>query len=286
MGDGVYQSVVCFFMAYLLFAPATFVTSNGLNVNDRERMGVYIACATIVVVNLYVLMNTYRWDWLMLLLVVLSIVLIWFWTGVYTAFTSSSYFYESAAEAYGQLSFWALSLLTVLIALLPRFMAKSIQKVFLPLDVDVIREQVSQGRFAYLSDTAERNSTSKTSSVSTEDISKPHDATKIQMTQTEDDLRPIYPPSVTRTTTTNNPHSQNGSDVTDYIDHRLSLEQPRMSMDRPRPSFDRMRQSMGDIRPSFENMNDFTSAAMLTRVESSNSHIQRPRSPHRTSQLR
>jgi len=72
MGDGIYQSVICFFMAYMVFAPATFATENGRGVADTSRMGVYVACATIVVVNTYVLLNTYRWDWLILLIVSIS----------------------------------------------------------------------------------------------------------------------------------------------------------------------------------------------------------------------
>ncbi len=101
MLDGIYQSLICFFMVYLLFSPATFVTGNGLHVNDLERMGVYVGCAAIVVVNMYVLLNTYRWDWLILVLVIISILLIWFWTGVYTAFTSSARFYKAAPQVYG-----------------------------------------------------------------------------------------------------------------------------------------------------------------------------------------
>src|SRR5947207_7911527 len=42
MLDGIYQSLICFYMTYLLFAPAEFVTENGLNVEDRVRMGVYV----------------------------------------------------------------------------------------------------------------------------------------------------------------------------------------------------------------------------------------------------
>lgn len=277
MLDGIYQSLICFFMAYLLFAPATFVTSNGLNVNDRDRFGVYVACATIVVVNVYVLLNTYRWDWLMLLLVTVSILLIWFWTGVYTSFASSVRFYKGAAQVYGQLTFWALSLLTVAICLLPRFASKAAQKIFLPRDIDIIREQVRQGKFKYLD---EHDGAAvpplKTSSAKSSNSSKPVKPEKEAMDDlVDEDARPIYPPSVAQTGTTTNPRSHNGSDGTDFTGDRLSLEPPqRVSIDRPRPSFDRMRLSMGEIRPSFEASNDFTSAALLTRVESS--HSQRP----------
>lgn len=279
MLDGIYQSLICFFMAYLLFIPAESVTSNGLDLADRERMGVYVACATVVVGNAYILLNTYRWDWLMLLLVVVSILLIWFWTGVYTAFPSSAgiQFYESASEVFGQLSFWALSLLIVFICLLPRFTAKAFQKIFWPRDVDIIREQVRQGKFKYLDDvdpSAVPLARIKSASRGFSDESDPSGETTLNprpRTATTD-RRPLYPPSVAQTATTTNPRSQNGSDGTDYTGHRLSLEQPtRPSVDRPRPSFDRLRQSMDRTQPSFEASNDFTTAALLTRMESSHS---------------
>jgi phospholipid-translocating ATPase len=150
MVDGVYQSVIVFFMGYLIFRPANFVPKNGLNVDDTSRMGVFIATAAVIVVNLYVLNNTYRWDWLTVLIVVISILLIWFWTGVYTSFTVGFTFYGAAAQVYGTLDFWANLLLTTIICLLPRFCAKAIQKIYFPRDVDIIREQVRQGKFDYL----------------------------------------------------------------------------------------------------------------------------------------
>ncbi|KAK4948210.1 phospholipid transporting ATPase, partial [Elasticomyces elasticus] len=150
MGDGIYQSAICYFMGFLLFAPATFNTESGRGVADRSRMGVYIACATITVENSYILLNTYRWDWLMVLVTAISTLLIFFWTGVYSSFKGSFQFYKSGAEVYGSLVFWCLLLLTLIICLLPRFCAKFWQKNYAPYDVDIIREQVRQGKFKYL----------------------------------------------------------------------------------------------------------------------------------------
>src|SRR5438045_9575882 len=117
MGDGIYQSLIVFFMGYLLFMPATPVTENGRGVDDTERMGVFIACSAIAVVNTYILMNTYRWDWLMCLIVAISILLIWAWTGIYSSFKSSFQFYKAGSEVYGTLNFWALTLLVIIICL-------------------------------------------------------------------------------------------------------------------------------------------------------------------------
>lgn len=137
-------------MPYLLFSPATFVHSNGLNINDRTRMGVLVASCAVIASNTYILMNTYRWDWLTVLINVISSLLIFFWTGIYSSTTASAQFYKAAAEVYGALSFWVVLLMTVIICLLPRFTVKAVQKVFFPRDVDIIREQVTQGKFKYL----------------------------------------------------------------------------------------------------------------------------------------
>ena len=287
MGDGVYQSLICFFMPYLLFSPATFNTQSGLGVDDIKQGGVYYASAIIVVANVYILLNTYRWDWLMLLLVSISILLIWFWTGVYTAVSSAEQFYKAAPHVYGQLSFWVLLLLTVSISLLPRFTIKSFQKIFFPLDVDIIREQIRQGKFKYLDKYEAYVPPGKLPSASSSDVSQPAKGTNGHQTPLEDDERPIYPPSVAATGTTHNPRSQTGSDGTDYTGHKVSLDVPRPSFDRPRPSFDRMRSSMDQIRPSYEASNDFTSAALLTRMESSHSdNVRPPKGPHGQSSLR
>lgn len=272
MLDGLYQSVICFYMAYCLFMPGNFVTSNGLSLDERERFGAYIGPAAVVCINVYILLNTYRWDWLMILLVSISILLVWFWTGVYSSFTSSDYFYKAAAEVFGEATFWAVTSLSVILSLLPRFFIKTIQKVYFPYDVDIVREQVRQGKFDYLDAADGNDEIPKGSSSTSSDIAKP--SKHSHYPSVDEDQRPIYPPSVAPTTTTHNPRSHNGSDGTDFTRHRMSLEQPptRPSVERARSSFQQIRASMDKIRPSYEQSNDFTSAALLTRLESSQSY--------------
>jgi phospholipid-translocating ATPase len=292
MVDGVYQSAIAFYFVYLLFSPATFITESGRDIAELKRMGIFVATIAVFSANFYVLFNTYRWDWLIVTVVVISTLLIWFWTGIYTSFPSSAQFYKGGAEVYGTLTFWTVLLLAVVVCLLPRFTVKSVQKMFFPRDVDIIREQVKQGKFDYL-----RQTDAYIPPPPDKAITKvPSDASKYRAANAQagdDDVRPIYPPSVAPTATTHNPRSQNGSNSTDYT-FRRSLETipqqppqpqsqsqsqqqppmtytPRISMDRPRPSFDRARMSMDRVRPSFECSNDFTSAAMLTRMESSHS---------------
>jgi phospholipid-translocating ATPase len=288
MVDGLYQSAIVFFMAYLLFSPANFVTANGLGIDDAKRIGVFIASTAVVVVNFYILFNTYRWDWLMLLIVAISILLIWFWTGVYTATTAGFTFHGAAPEVYGTLAFWALLLLTVIICLLPRFVVKSAQKIYFPRDADIIREQVRQGKFDYLKDNDSfapppppSEMAVKTNGSSTDDAETQLKA-QAQPGRVSDDMRPMYPPSVAPTATTHNTRGQNGSDGTDYTNHSFEgTAQPpppigtAVERQVSRPSFDRARMSMDRIRPSFEQSHDFTSASRLMRLESSQSTSRR-----------
>ena len=279
MLDGVYQSAIAFFFVYLIFSPATFATENGLDLAELKRMGIFVATIAVCAANIFVLFNTYRWDWIMSLVVVISTLFIWFWTGVYTSFTAAAQFYKGGAEVYGSLSFWAVLLVALVACLLPRFIAKSVQKMFFPLDVDIIREQVKQGKFDYL-----KENDAYIPPPPDKALRKvPSDTSKYKAANAEEgdeDVRPIYPPSVAPTATTHNHRSQNGSGSTDYTFRPSTDVNPmpqapnpahRMSVDRPRPSYDRARMSMDRVRPSFERSNDFTSAAMLTRMESAHS---------------
>ncbi|KAK0901307.1 phospholipid transporting ATPase [Friedmanniomyces endolithicus] len=338
MADGLYQSLICYFFTYLIFRPANFNTESGHVISDYKRMGVFIGNPVVVVVNIYILLNTYRWDWFMCLITGISILLIFLWTGAYTSFTDGFTFYGAAKQVYGSLSFWAYLLLTVVLCLLPRFSAKAFQKIYYPRDVDIIREEIRQGKFDYLKDidpadldplaaAKKAESTSSSSEGSNSAAKKAKTSQQQQQQQHQhalsDDMRPMYPPSVAVTATTrgggggqggaDNTHSQNGSDGTDYTGHRSSLDRAfppsashqyshsvpfaagttlhplapaitaedlegppqrnlaRNSLDRPRPSFDRLRSSMDRTRASIENSRDFTSAAYLARMESSES---------------
>ncbi len=301
MADGLYQSVMCFFIPYLTVVRTPFATGNGLSVEDRLRLGAYIAHPTVLSINLYMLINTYRWDWLMVLIVVLSFLFIFFWTAVYSTTTYSGYFYGTSS-IYGEASFWAVYFITPVLCIFPRYAIKALQKVYWPYDVDIIREQVQQGKFNNYdkegnplaggdNDDAEKllDGTGSASSGGSRKGKKHQSRT--QFASVDEDRRPIYPPSVA----THNTRTQNGSDGTNYTgndghNRQYSVDEMNIGMavsstdytasasgrggpsiDRARPSYDRMRASMDRVRASYEASNDFTTAARLSRLESSHS---------------
>ncbi|KAI2634801.1 phospholipid-translocating P-type ATPase [Hypomontagnella submonticulosa] len=284
MVDGAYQSVIGFFVTYLTFASTSAVTANGLDVADRYRFGAYVAHPAIITINLYILINTYRWDWLTLLIIALSDLVIFFWTGVYTSSTFSASLYKAAPQIYGEASFWAVCIATPIISLAPRYAIKALRKVYWPRDVDIIREQVTLGKFdppAKESPSEDLPTKSGSSGSSESSRRRRHQ----QFASVDEDLRPIYPPSVAAPSVAgHNARSQNGSDGTNYTRHEPSIDVPvtqpadlpaeppvRPSFDRVRPSYDRMRASMDRVRLSYEMSNEFTSAAMLSRFESTHS---------------
>ncbi|KAI2615365.1 phospholipid-translocating P-type ATPase [Hypoxylon sp. NC1633] len=284
MLDGAYQSVIGFFIPYLAVSrSATAVSGNGLDVTDRLRFGAYMLHPSVITINLYILINTYRWDWLTLLIIVISDLLVFFWTGVYTSSTYSAQFYEAAPQVYGEASFWACCIASPIICLAPRYAIKALRKVYWPRDVDIIREQITMGKFKQLEKEEVKEELVKSSSSGSSESSRIR--RHKQLASVDEDLRPIYPPSVTgQSVAGHNPRSQNGSDGTNYTRHEPSIDvavsQPadppsdppvRQSFDRVRPSYDRMRASMDRVRQSYEFTNEFTSAAMLSRFESTHS---------------
>lgn len=281
MVDGIYQSVMSFFIPYIFVILATAASGNGLDVAERTRLGAYIAHPAVFTINMYILINTYRWDWLMLLVLSISDLFIFFWTGVYTSFTYAGPFYQVALQIYQELTFWMCLIVTPAICLLPRLIVKVIQKQMFPYDVDIIREQIAQGQYKSVGTNPEAVATAEglegASSGSSDSSTKR--AKHTRYASVDEDKRPIYPPSVA----THNTRTQNGSDGTNYtMHHRMSSEirqddeltrevPVRPSIDRTRPSYDRIRASMDRVRPSLEQSNDFTSAARLSRIESSHS---------------
>ncbi|ODQ56229.1 phospholipid-translocating P-type ATPase domain-containing protein [Saitoella complicata NRRL Y-17804] len=153
MIDGLYQSVILFFFAYLLFYTGRSVTFNGNDLGGRIDIGVYVAGPAIFVADTYVMLNSYNWDWLYVLIWLFSVLLFWTWTGIYSQFEYNLWFYKIAAHVFGNLVWWLLFLLVVVVCLLPRFTLNSFEAIFTPTDVDIIREKEHYGEFKHLEDT-------------------------------------------------------------------------------------------------------------------------------------
>ncbi|KAG4306223.1 hypothetical protein PORY_000211 [Pneumocystis oryctolagi] len=158
--NGLYQSIVCFYLPYFLFHKGTFVTRSGINLNGIEDIGVFIAAPVIMVVNISILMDQQHWDWLFILVWILSILLFWLWTGAYSQSTVTLEFYKIAIHVFNTPSFWIVFFLTIVVAIFPQLIIKSVQKLFYPDDIDIIREQRHQGIFEIKNNTTNHSKAS------------------------------------------------------------------------------------------------------------------------------
>ena len=232
MIDGLYQSAMCFFLPYFIYYKGGFVTENGFDLNSTSEIGVFVACATITIVNLYILMHQQHWDWVFLLVVAFSVLTVWTWTGIYSQFQATPTFYKIAAHVFGTASFWAVTFLIIVVCLLPRFTGNVVQKFYFPYDSDIIREQVRLGYFddkpsdAKLSDDLHPSpvpsppkrkgflSSHLSSHSSGSGKSRSSTPQKLEQQYSNDDERPInYAPSVTQSQT--RPASQSDADSGD-----------------------------------------------------------------------
>lgn len=148
MLDGMYQSLISFFFPLALYQSADIVTKNGLSLDHRYWVGTLVASIAAISCNIYMMIHLYMWDWLSILIIFLSIMILFAWTGIWSSTVTSAEYYKAAAQCYGAPSFWACLFVGIIACLMPRFIYDCAQKIFWPKDVDIIRECVARGDFA------------------------------------------------------------------------------------------------------------------------------------------
>lgn len=147
VADAIYQSAISFFFPYLMYYKG-FQSSNALPVDHRFWIGILVTAISCISCNLYILFHQYRWDWLSVLIVAISILIIYTWTGLWTSAVYSKEFYKAAAQVFGLAAGWACTFIGILVCLMPRFFYDFSRKIFWPKDVDIIRECEQRGDFA------------------------------------------------------------------------------------------------------------------------------------------
>ncbi|KAI8827036.1 uncharacterized protein EV422DRAFT_23127 [Fimicolochytrium jonesii] len=139
--DAIYQSVVIYYCCFFIFRDA-IPYGSGFD-GTKDDMGTVLAMCIIITVNLYAGMSTYNWTLLTHAAMWLTFVI---WLGYLMVFVNTP-----TNPQYGQLkvlflsaNFWLAIVVSVVAALLPRFVYKFVSAWFWPSDTDLVREMQSQ----------------------------------------------------------------------------------------------------------------------------------------------
>ncbi|KII85635.1 hypothetical protein PLICRDRAFT_115926 [Plicaturopsis crispa FD-325 SS-3] len=144
MLDGFYQSGVVFFIPYCAWTLGLAVSWNGKGIDSLADFGTTVAVAAIFAANTYVGINTHYWTFITWIVVIGSSLVMVAWIIIYSFFPSSD-FVDEVTVLFGEMTFWATVVVSVFIALAPRFIIKFITSTYAPLDKDIVREMWVQG---------------------------------------------------------------------------------------------------------------------------------------------
>lgn len=147
MVDGLYQSAISFFFPYVLFRVNGMISKEGLDLSSRYFVGIPVTGIAVCSCNMYVLLQQYRWDWFTSMWVLISNIVFFGWTGIWSSFVKSGEFYKAGSRMFGAGAFWAVLFVGILFCLLPRFLFDVMRKMFFPKDIDIIRECWKKGEF-------------------------------------------------------------------------------------------------------------------------------------------
>ncbi|KAG8972229.1 hypothetical protein FRB90_010283 [Tulasnella sp. 427] len=144
MADGLYQSAVVYFFPYLVWYPGNAVSWNGKTIESLADFGTTVSVAAILCANIFVGLNTSYWTWIMWFVTIGSSLFMIIWIMVYSAFESID-FNNEFILLFSTVDFLATLVLTVVIALAPRYIYKYAVRTYHPLDKDIVREMWVQG---------------------------------------------------------------------------------------------------------------------------------------------
>ncbi|KAJ2156228.1 hypothetical protein GGF46_005333 [Coemansia sp. RSA 552] len=136
--DGIYQSVVIFFTFYLFTYSSDVQSPNG-RAWGRSDLSTGPTVSVVIAASLCVGFNSWQWNWLMAAAIGLSI----FICLAYIAVSSAVRYYSLegiATTVMSTVEFWFGVVISVVVALLPRYCVHSWQKMNRPRDLDIIRE--------------------------------------------------------------------------------------------------------------------------------------------------
>ncbi|KAF8528473.1 phospholipid-transporting ATPase 1 [Hysterangium stoloniferum] len=140
MLDGLYQSAIVFYIPYLIWALGNVSASyNGRSLESLADFGTTVSVAAIFSANIFVGLNTNYWSTVTWVTVIGSNLVMLIWIGVYSLFTTPT-FTDEFILLLGTVNFWGAVLISVALAVGPRFIIRFVSKAYYPTDRDIVRE--------------------------------------------------------------------------------------------------------------------------------------------------
>ncbi|ORX33448.1 hypothetical protein BD324DRAFT_639819 [Kockovaella imperatae] len=139
MGDGLYQSAILFFIPYLAYGTGVPWSHQGMDTNGLYDFGTACAAAGVSAANIYVGINMRYWTWITAAVIICSTLAVYLWIPIYSVLGSWPY-NGTAQVVFTTFSFWAIILITLFIAVGPRWLVKAVKTSYMPLDRDIVRE--------------------------------------------------------------------------------------------------------------------------------------------------
>ncbi|EKM52958.1 uncharacterized protein PHACADRAFT_259127 [Phanerochaete carnosa HHB-10118-sp] len=144
MLDGLYQSLVVFYIPYFVWALGAPLSSDGRAVESLADFGTTVSVAAIWAANTYVGISTHYWTVIAWAVILGSSIVMFLWIVIYSFFESSDFVNEVIVLC-GTSIFWFSVIVSVLVALTPRFLVKYISSAYFPQDRDIVREMWVDG---------------------------------------------------------------------------------------------------------------------------------------------
>ncbi|KAF8582656.1 phospholipid-translocating P-type ATPase [Ramaria rubella] len=141
MLDGIYQSAVIYFIITYAYR-VTSARHDGFEGYIYE-FSTAIVIATVMAANAFNGLNTHAWTGWVWFAVSIGIILVWAYTGIYSLIAPGWIYvpvYGNAYFLFRSALFWFSILIAFCLALLPRFLFKSIQRQYWPTDIDIVKE--------------------------------------------------------------------------------------------------------------------------------------------------
>ncbi|KAG6902242.1 hypothetical protein C0995_002614 [Termitomyces sp. Mi166 len=139
--DGLYQSVIIFFIIFYSYFPSPTARSDGYGVYLQE-FSTTMALTAVMIVNIFTGFSAKAWNAWIFFLVFIGIVIVWIFTIIYSSISPGyavTHLYGSYYILLTSPYFWLSMPITFFLSLAPRFIARSWKAGYTPDDFDIMR---------------------------------------------------------------------------------------------------------------------------------------------------